>query len=151
MKRNVFTLLLLTIGFITNAQIINNVPGLVASQLDNGWYKYQSEGATFDVEVKDGYIIRGNIKWFNEDTYSGSLSLSSIAGKGTYTWANGERYEGAFKKNQRHGKGSMYYVNGEKFSGKWKKDKRHGKGKIWKTDGSIVTGVWENGVLVSTK
>ncbi len=151
MKKKFLLLVLFISGFVANAQIINNVPALVASKLDNGWYKYQSEGVTFDVEVKEGYIVKGNIKWFNNDFYSGSLSASKISGKGTYKWSNSERYEGSFRNNKRHGKGTMYYKNGEKYSGKWKHDKRQGKGKVWKTDGTIVEGVWENDAMKTAK
>lgn len=139
------------ITYSVTAQQINPVPGSLARTLDNGWYKFEAEGAVLDVEVQSGYIIKGNIKWFNDDSYSGDLAGSQLSGKGTYKWQNGERYEGIFKKNQRHGKGTMFYSNGEKYSGKWKNDQPHGKGKIWKADGSVEQGVWENGTLKEKK
>lgn len=148
MKKLSTLLVFLLVAFSIQAQQMNSVSGTVAKTLPDGWYKYPDEGATLDVEITAGYISEGNIKWFNDDTYSGDLKGNEFSGKGTYTWANGTKYEGSFKKNQRHGKGTMYYENGEKFSGKWKGDKPHGKGKTWKTDGTIEEGVWENGEMV---
>lgn len=138
----------LFIVFGASAQQMNSVSGTIVNSLTDGWYKYSAEDLELDIEVTAGFISQGNIKWFNEDTYSGDLRANEFSGKGTYKWANGEKYEGSFKKNQRHGKGTMYYLNGEKFSGKWKNDKPHGKGKTWKTDGTVEEGVWEDGKMV---
>jgi len=145
-KLNTLLLFLFVISGL-QAQQMNSVSGSAAKTLNDGWYKYSDEGAQLDVEVTAGYITQGNIKWFNDDSYSGDLRGNEFSGKGTYKWSNGERYEGSFKNNQRHGKGTMYYKNGEKISGKWKNDKLHGKGKLWKADGSVVVGVWENGEM----
>lgn len=143
--KNISTLVLLLFTFCgVQAQQLNSVPGTLAKTLPDGWYKYESEGATLDVEVTAGFISEGNINWFNNDSYSGQLRANEFSGKGTYKWANGERYEGSFKKNQRHGKGSIYRENGEKVSGKWKNDKLYGKVKVFKTDGTVEQVVWDS-------
>ena len=136
--KKIVTLVVLVFAFYgVQAQQMNSAPGTIARSLPDGWHKYASEGATLDVEVTAGFISQGNIKWFNNDTYSGQLRANSFSGKGTYTWANGERYEGSFKKNEKHGKGTMYRENGEKISGKWKNGVLSGKVTIWKTDGTV--------------
>ncbi|MEK6153815.1 hypothetical protein WIW50_11170 [Flavobacteriaceae bacterium 3-367] len=142
----------LTLGVLgLHAQDLNtiSVPGIEA--LANGWYKFVSEGANYDVEITNGGLVKGNIRWFDTHTYSGDLSRNVISGKGTYTWDNGDYYEGAFKNNERSGKGTMHWKNGAKFSGKWKNNKRNGKGTLWEIDGTIVKGVWEEDVLVKKK
>ncbi len=149
-KYLLFAVLLGSVTFI-QAQELNFVPSSAVKSLADNWYKFESEGTTFDVEVRAGDIVKGNIKWFNNDTYSGDLVASELSGKGTYTWANGERYEGSFKSNQRSGKGTMFWNNGTKYSGKWKNNLQHGKGKKWEKDGTVVEGVWQNGTLVKTK
>ncbi len=151
MKKRILFILLFGSIFTLQAQQLNTVSNAVAKTLPDGWYTFEHEGAKFDVEVKVGYIVKGNIQWFNKDSFSGDLVGSELSGKGTYTWSNGEKYEGSFKGNQRHGKGTMYWKNGEKFHGKWKNNAQNGKGKLWKADGSIVEGVWENGVLIKQK
>ncbi len=150
MKR-IITLILLLGGFAfgLQAQILRTVPSGVVRSLPDGWHKFVSQGATFDVEISEGSLVKGNITWLDNSTYSGSFSRNAISGKGTYTWPNGDRYEGSFKANERSGKGTMYWKNGEKYGGKWKLDKKHGKGKMWNAAGEIVDeGVWEDNVLV---
>lgn len=144
MKTTIITIALLFTGlFVSQAQTINPVPTGTARQLPNGWHKYIDQGTTFDVEVLNGALVQGNIKWFDGSTYSGALSYNGISGKGTYTWPDGQRYEGAFKNNARHGKGTMYSLDGTKYGGKWKNDKKNGKGTVFSSEGDIVQkGVW---------
>lgn len=142
--KKITTLVLLLLTFYgAQAQQLNFVPGSYVKNLADGWYKYESEGVKLDVGVTAGFIYEGNIKWFDNDSYSGELRANEFSGKGTYTWADGQRYEGTFKKNKRHGKGTLYRKNGEKVSGKWKNDELSGKVKIWKTDGTVEEVVWD--------
>ena len=135
------------------AQTINAIPfSPDIAQLPDGWHKFTLQGASFDVEVTSGRLVKGNISWFDGTKYSGNLSGSIISGRGTYTWPNGTRYEGSFKNNQRHGKGSLILVDNSKWSGKWKYNKKNGKGKQFDTFGEIVQqGVWEENEFIGTK
>jgi len=131
---------------------MNNVSNKVAKILPNGWHKFELQGAVYDVEVTDRLLIKGNVKWFDGSTYSGSLGSKGINGRGTYIWSNGERYEGASRNNERHGRGTMYWKDGTKFSGKWKENKQHGKGKLFDANGTVVkSGIWEEGKLIKEK
>jgi len=120
--------------------------------LDNGWHKFSSGGAIFDVEILEGNLVKGKVIWFDNTTYSGTFLRNRIGGRGTYTWPNGNRYEGGVKNNQRHGKGTMYWKDGTKYTGKWKNNLRHGKGQSFDTDGSLVQqGIWVNNVFSESK
>ena len=145
--------LCLLIGFVSfsNAQQIRLVPTKLIKQLPNGWHKFVTNGVVFDVEISEGSLVKGNIKWLDNSTYSGSFANNVISGRGTYTWANGDKYEGSFKNNERHGKGSMYWKDGTKYSGKWKNNKKNGKGKMWEADGTLVVGLWEENKLIKSK
>jgi len=145
MKRGLL-LLILVVGviFISNAQQINTIPTKQIRQLPSGWHKFISEGATFDVEVLNGTLIKGNVFWFDTATYSGTFSNNQVSGRGTYTWPNGDRYEGSFRNNQMHGKGTLYKTDGSKHQGKWKHNKKNGKGKVYDSNGTIVKqGLWK--------
>ena len=139
--------------FSTQAQDLNVIPySTDIGQLPDGWHKFTLQGATFDVEVASGNLVKGNIIWFDGSKYSGNLAGSVISGRGTYTWPDGTRYEGSFKNNQRHGKGSMILLDNSKWSGKWKNNKKNGKGKQFDTEGEIVQqGVWESDEYVGAK
>jgi hypothetical protein len=151
--------ILLMVGFViatvfnVQAQEINAVPySPDIKQLPDGWHKFTLQGASFDVEVASGNLVKGNVIWFDGSTYSGNLAGSVISGRGTYTWPDGTKYEGAFKNNQRHGKGSMILVDSSKWSGKWKKNKKNGKGKQFDTSGEIVQqGIWTENEFVGAK
>lgn len=144
--------ILMTIGFTSNAQEINGVPPGGARGLADGWYTYQDQGTTFDVEVIGKKLTQGTIVWFDQSKYSGTLTGYTITGKGTYTWKDGQRYEGYFKDDKRHGKGTMYYLDGTKHYGKWKNHLKHGKGQTYDKDGVLIKdGIWENGILVKEK
>ncbi|AXT62335.1 hypothetical protein D1816_18855 [Aquimarina sp. AD10] len=150
MKKNIF-LLIFVLGtiFYSTAQSLNDVPTRHIAKLTNGWYKFKSQGAIFDVEVLNGSLSKGIVIWFDTAKYSGSFVNNKISGKGTYTWPNGDYYEGAFKNNQRHGKGTMHWADGTKYTGKWKNDKQNGKGKLFDTAGAIVKqGVWQEDLYV---
>ncbi|NAS30811.1 hypothetical protein GTQ40_07500 [Flavobacteriaceae bacterium R38] len=152
MRKIIIFSLLLAITYTVNAQQLRYVPGGAAKLFPTGWHKFVSQGVTFDVEVANGSLVKGNVKWLDNSTYSGSFANNEISGKGTYTWNNGERYEGSFKKNERSGKGTMYMKDGTKFSGKWKNNKKNGKGKLWDKDGNLTAvGVWKDDVLVEEK
>ncbi len=149
--RNFFILSILCSSFslFNYAQTINSIPTKAAQILPNGWHKFQLSGVVYDVEIKERAFVKGNIKWFDGSTYSGSLGSKGISGKGTYTWANGERYEGSLKNNERHGKGTMYWKDGTKFSGKWRENKQHGKGKLFDANGVVVKiGTWQMGTFI---
>jgi len=134
------------------AQELNVVPVSTVRQLPDGWHKFTEQGATFDVEVLGGKLVKGNIVWFDDSSYSGTFSGNRISGRGTYKWSDGKRYEGAFKNNQRHGKGSMIDADGSKWSGKWKLNQKNGKGKAFDNKGALVQeGVWEQNQFVSAK
>ncbi len=134
------------------SQNMNDVPTKAAEILPNGWHKFQLQGVVFDVEITDRAFVKGNIKWFDGSTYSGSLGRKGISGRGTYTWPNGERYEGATRNNMRHGKGTMYWEDGTKFSGKWRENKQHGKGKLFDANGEVVkSGIWQKGTFIDKK
>ncbi len=135
------------------AQNLNRIPySSQLSSLENGWYKFEIEGASFDVEMAGGKYVKGNIKWFDGSEYSGSLAGQKIQGKGTYKWPDGSRYEGSFKNHQRHGKGSFIKADGTKWSGKWKANEKNGKGKIFNAEGAVIQeGVWASDELVADK
>ena len=154
MKKIFFTFLM-SIGFSLGiqAQEFNFIPSSIdIKALTDGWYKYDLQGTSFDVEIKAGKLTQGNIKWFDGSTYSGTLADTELSGKGTYVWPDGSRYEGAFKKHQRHGKGSFIDAKGIKWSGKWKANQKNGKGKIFDAEGAIIKeGVWSANELVTNK
>lgn len=155
MKRNILLSNLLFFGFLLgiSAQEFNRIPyDASLKTLSDGWYKFQIEGTSFDVELAGGRYVKGNIKWFDGSEYSGSLAGPNLHGKGTYKWPDGTRYEGAFKKHQRHGKGSLINSDGTKWSGKWKADEKNGKGTIFNAEGAVVQeGVWASDQLVADK
>ena len=143
-----FSLLFIALGQV-QAQELNVVPTSTVRQLPDGWHKFTEQGATFDVQVLGGSLVKGKISWFGGASYSGSFAGNRISGKGTYKWADGSRYEGSFKNNQRHGKGSMIGIDGSKWSGKWKLNQKNGKGKVYDTTGVIVQeGVWQGDAYI---
>jgi len=146
-------LLTLTVSYTISAQQLRYVPAGSAKLFSVGWHKFVSQGVNFDVEIAEGgLLVKGNVKWLDNSTYSGGFYNNEISGKGTYTWADGNRYEGSFKKNERSGKGTMYWNSGKKFSGKWKYNKRNGKGKLWDKNGNLEAyGIWKDDVLVEEK
>lgn len=151
MKKHLF-LLIFCLPFYSYAQGMHTIDTKISKLITDGWHKFDLEGAYYDVKVSKHRFVKGNIKWKDGSTYSGSLGSSGIHGKGTYTWPNGLRYEGAVKNNKRHGKGTIYLKNGTKFSGKWKENKKHGKGKLFDANGNVIkSGVWENGILLEDK
>ncbi|MDH7445485.1 hypothetical protein [Aquimarina sp. 2201CG14-23] len=151
MKKSILLLVVVILAcFSGNAQKIHTIPTKQINQLSSGWHKFVSEGATFDVEVLNGTLIKGNIIWFDTSTYSGSFSGNKISGRGTYTWPNGDRYEGGFRGNKLHGKGTFYKSDGTKHQGKWKHNKKNGKGKRYDSQGNIVQqGTWEQDVYIN--
>ncbi len=155
MKKKILLLTMTFFGVIVgmSAQVLNRVPySTELKLLGNGWYKFQIEGTSFDVELVGGKYVKGNIQWFDGATYSGSLAGQNIQGKGTYTWPNGSRYEGTFKNHERHGKGSFIKADGTKWSGKWKNNEKNGKGKIFDAEGAVIQeGVWESDELIAEK
>ena len=153
MSRVIFSVaFILSIAFSASAQKINIVPPVATHNLTNGWHKFIDQGATFDVEVSENTFLQGNIIWFDQSKYSGTLSGFNITGKGTYTWNDNTRYEGSFKRNNRHGWGVMYYLDGTKHEGKWKNNKKEGKGKSYDKNGKVVQqGIWANDEFVGAK
>ncbi len=150
MKRITTIVLLTIITAITHAQNFNSIPPGTAANKTNGWHKYIDQGATFDVEIFNKKLKNGNIIWFDQSKYSGSMAGDVLTGKGTYTWANGQRYEGCFKANQKHGWGTMYYKDGTKHIGKWKYDTKTGKGKYFDANGKLLkTGKWKNNTFIN--
>ncbi|NER13649.1 hypothetical protein GWK08_09385 [Leptobacterium flavescens] len=150
MKKILLLLILIAAGLNgVKAQEIRYIPAQKVRTLPDGWHKFVTNGVIFDVEVANGTLVKGNVKWIDNSSYSGSFSNNQISGRGTYTWANGDRYEGSFKNNERSGKGTMYWTNGTKFSGKWKYDKKNGKGKLWEADGMLKEGKWENDKMIA--
>lgn len=132
-----------------SAQQFNPIENADLSQLSDGWYKFVTDNASFDVEVINHTLNKGNISWFDGSTYSGDLRGNTLHGKGTYTWANGMKYEGKLKKHMRHGKGTLTLQNKNKWSGKWKENRKNGKGKIFDEEGAVIKeGIWENDVLI---
>ena len=153
MKKHILFLglLVMSLGQLT-AQELNTAPTSTLRQLPDGWHKFTDQGARFDVEVLGGDLVRGNITWFDNASYSGSFLGRQISGKGTYKWPDGKRYEGSFKNNERHGKGSMIQADGNKWSGKWKANQKNGKGKSFDKTGTIIQeGVWQNGKFIGAK
>ena len=154
MKKIFLIVSLVAVTFLNvQAQTINAIPfSPDIAQLPDGWHKFTLQGASFDVEVASGNLVKGNIIWFDGTKYSGNLAGSLISGRGTYTWSDGTRYEGSFKNNERHGKGSMILVDNSKWSGKWKHNKKNGKGKQFNSSGEIVQqGVWAENEFVAPK
>ncbi|MFD2585510.1 hypothetical protein ACFSQJ_01135 [Croceitalea marina] len=153
--KKILLITLISFGFAFNVQSqeFNNIPTSPDFELlADGWYKFQLEGTLFDVELKAGKLVKGNITWFDGSSYSGNLSGTQLSGKGTYVWPDKSRYEGAFKKHQRHGKGSLIAADGTKWSGKWKANKKNGKGKIFDVHGQVLEeGVWESDQLIADK
>ena len=154
MKKNIL-ILLLTFGIAlgASAQAFNTIPTSQEFKLlADGWYKFSLEGTSFDVELKGGKLVKGNIFWFDGSSYSGTLNGSELSGKGTYIWQDGSRYEGTFKKHMRHGKGSLINIDGTKWSGKWKENLKNGKGKKLDANGNVLEeGVWQLNELVASK
>jgi len=153
MKRIIFPILfMVAISFSVIGQTLNRIPPGAAVNYPNGWYKFINQGVTFDVEILNKTLTQGNIIWFDQTKYSGTLAGYTISGKGTYTWKDGRRYEGSFKDNKRHSWGTMYYLDGTRYDGKWKNNKKQGKGKAYDKDGNLVQqGVWDNDVFIGTK
>lgn len=119
------------------------------SELPDGWYKFKLQGVLFDVELRLGKYVKGNITWFDGSSYSGGLNGTYLSGRGTYTWSNGSQYLGSFKKHQRHGKGTLIAEDGSRWSGKWKNNQKNGKGTTFDSNGATVnSGVWVAGELV---
>lgn len=148
MKPLVF-LFLLSITSLS-AQQFNLIENPDLSQLADGWYKFVTDNASFDVEVINHTLNQGTITWFDGSTYSGELRGHKLHGKGTYTWANGMMYSGKLKNHMRHGKGTLVLQNKSKWYGKWKENRKHGKGKIFDAKGIVITsGTWELDVLVA--
>lgn len=144
MKTLLLIISLITFGTVSS-QNINTLPTNNDLQLlTDGWYKFQLEGVSFDVEILQGKYVKGNVFWPDGASYSGNLNGKYISGRGTYIFPSGMRYEGAFKKSKRHGKGSLILQDGTKWSGKWKENLKNGKGKIFSATGDITdTGVWD--------
>ncbi|MEL6988570.1 MAG: hypothetical protein AAGK97_12165 [Bacteroidota bacterium] len=94
MKRALFLGLIATFFIqLSYAQDIKTIPfNNEIRLLPNGWHKFQLQGALFDVEIAEGYYVKGNISWLDGTTYSGSLLGAFISGKGTYVWPDGRRY-----------------------------------------------------------
>lgn len=153
--KKIFLVVSLVAATVLNvkAQTINAIPfSPDLAQLPDGWHEFTLQGASFDVEVASGNLVKGNISWFDGSKYSGNLAGSLISGRGTYTWPDGTRYEGSFKNNQRHGKGSMILVDNSKWIGKWKLNMKNGKGKQFDASGEVVQqGVWEENKFVDSK
>jgi hypothetical protein len=148
-------ILLFIFGMVvtTHAQAFNTIPTSQEFKLlADGWYKFSLEGTSFDVEIKSGKLVKGNIKWFDGATYSGTLAGTELSGKGTYVWEDGSRYEGSFKKHMRHGKGSLIKTDGTKWSGKWKENLKNGKGKIFDANGNVLEeGIWASNEILASK
>lgn len=154
MKKILFSTILIGMAFFSaNAQELKTIPySTEIKQLPDGWHKFALQGVTFDVEVKAGTLIKGNIVWLDGTKYSGSLLGATLSGKGTYTWPDGTRYEGTFRKGQRHGKGSQIQIDNSRRSGKWKNNQKNGKGKQFGTSGEVVQqGVWEGDQYLGAK
>ena len=146
------SIILLTASFHLSAQKINTIQENQVKYLPDGWHKFIEEEVYFDVEVKDGSMIKGIVVWFDGAKYSGSLFGDIISGSGTYTWPNGSRYEGGFQNNERHGRGTMIETDGSKWGGKWRMDKRNGRGKVFDKYGAVVQkGYWENDEFIGEK
>ena len=144
--------ILLTVSFHLSAQKINTIQENQVKYLPDGWHKFIEEEVYFDVEVKDGSMVKGIVVWFDGAKYSGSLFGDIISGSGTYTWPNGSRYEGGFQNNERHGRGTMIETDGSKWGGKWRMDKRNGRGKVFDKYGAVVQkGYWENDEFIGEK
>ncbi|GGI55707.1 hypothetical protein [Winogradskyella haliclonae] len=141
--------IILTLNSFSYAQELNVIVPGTAKNIPDGWHKFTFQGTKFDVEVKAETLTEGNIVWFDQSIYSGSLKGYDISGKGTYVWPNRERYEGTFRNNMRHGKGTMFYKDGSRHYGKWKNNKKNGKGQEYNKSGELVKdGIWENDVFV---
>ncbi len=153
MKKHILSALFISVfGFFATAQTLNRIPPGSAANYPDGWHKFVDQGATFDVEILNRSLTQGNIVWFDQSKYSGTLVGYIISGKGTYTWKDGQRYAGSFKNNMRHGWGTMYYLDGTRYDGKWKNNKKQGKGKVYDKDDNLVQkGVWDNDVFVGDK
>ncbi|WP_435625699.1 hypothetical protein [Flagellimonas sp.] len=124
----------------------------MAKYLPDGWHKFIAGETYFDVEVKDGSMVKGNIVWFDGAKYSGALFGDIISGRGTYTWPDGSRYEGAFQNNTRHGRGTMIETDGSKWGGKWKYNQRNGRGKVFGVSGTVLQkGFWVSDEYVGEK
>ena len=144
-----FFILVLSLNFSSRAQELNTIVPGAAKNIPDGWHKFTFQGAKFDVEIKSEGLTEGNIVWFDQSIYSGTLRGYTIAGRGTYVWPNRERYEGSFRNNMRYGKGTMFYKDGTRHYGKWKDNKKNGKGQEYNKAGELVRdGFWENDVFV---
>ena len=153
MKQSTLAFIILLCSFThLSAQKINTIYEQQAKYLPDGWHKFIEMEVYFDVEVKDGSMVRGIIVWFDGAKYSGSLFGDIIGGSGTYTWPDGSRYEGGFQDNARHGRGTMIEIDGSKWGGKWKADKRNGRGKAFNKEGVLIQkGYWENNEFIGAK
>lgn len=121
------------------------------SDLPDGWHKFEIDDISFDVQIVNGSILRGNASYPDGTRYSGSWSGNQFSGPGTLTWSNGDRYEGKFRNGTRSGYGTMYWNKGDKYGGNWRNGLRSGKGRMWHTDGKFVKGIWKEDKLITTK
>ena len=153
MNRPTLILLILVLTSIhLSAQQIHTIMENKAKYLPDGWHKFVENEVYFDVEVKDGSMVKGIIVWYDGAKYSGSLFGDVISGSGTYTWPNGSRYEGGFQGNVQHGRGTKIEIDGSKWGGKWRYGQRNGKGKVFDSSGSLIKkGFWENDEFIGEK
>ncbi|KOX81041.1 Radial spoke head 10 like protein B [Melipona quadrifasciata] len=84
-----------------------------------------------------------NIRFINNNTYSGRISKKMMEGEGVYRWSNGAQYKGEFEQNFMHGKGLLEWNNVCWYEGDFMNGYRHGRGIM--VDGEnryMYTGQW---------
>ncbi|XP_043511268.1 radial spoke head 1 homolog [Frieseomelitta varia] len=87
-----------------------------------------------------------NIRFINNNTYSGRISRKMMEGEGVYRWSNGAQYKGEFEQNLMHGKGLLEWNNVCWYEGDFMNGYRHGRGIM--VDGEnryMYTGQWYMG------
>ena len=120
--------------------------------------KYLEDGQKIQEHNSRNYTGRADVKYANNDTYSGDFKDGLREGNGTYTYHNkkgGEetanipnnQYQGEWLVNKKHGIGTMIYGAIGEYFGRFENGKRHGEGVFkYKKSGNVYSGSWKYGV-----
>ena len=148
MKRNIFTLLLLsTLAFTTYGQTLKDEWLVCNMQGCKLLDPYFSEGVTASWE---GACLGGKAHGYGtltkykdgeyESTYEGEYNNGIRQGKGKFSHKNGTVSEGWFVAGQMMGRGSQMVANGDKYKGEFINYRLHGYGIYEFANGSKFEG-----------
>ena len=120
--------------------------------------KYLEDGQKIQEHNSRNYTGRADVKYANNDTYSGDFKDGLREGNGTYTYHKEEggeetanipnnQYQGEWLVNKKHGIGTMIYGAIGEYFGRFENGKRHGEGVFkYKKSGNVYSGSWKYGV-----